>query len=140
VRHTFRLVSERFAEARIRSYLPILVERAVRRELDGLRRGTSELNILEVLHDLAYGQCHQVRDRRYCSLAAMMAVVIGHAWALLVTVSRPGCGLILNEVSRQTLHTSLTRYREAGLGGLMDRSHRPARCSHEASVQVETWV
>jgi transposase InsO family protein len=43
-------------------------------------------------------------------------------------------------VSRQTLHTWLARFRKSGLGGLMDRSHRPARCSHQASVQVETWV
>ena len=43
-------------------------------------------------------------------------------------------------VSRQTLHTWLTRYRQAGLAGLMDRSHRPPRCSHQASTQVETWV
>jgi len=28
-------------------------------------------------------------------------------------------------VSRQTLHTWLTRYRASGLAGLVDRSHRP---------------
>jgi transposase InsO family protein len=43
-------------------------------------------------------------------------------------------------VSRQTLHTWLTRYRESGLAGLMDRSHRPPRCAHQASEQVEIWV
>lgn len=43
-------------------------------------------------------------------------------------------------VSRQTLHTWLTRYRESGLGGLMDRSHRPPRCAHQASEQVEISV
>jgi winged helix-turn helix protein len=30
-------------------------------------------------------------------------------------------------VSRQTLHTWLTRYAQDGLAGLMDRSHRPLR-------------
>jgi transposase InsO family protein len=43
-------------------------------------------------------------------------------------------------VSRQSLHTWLTRYRESGLAGLMDRSHKPSTCPHQASVQVETWV
>ncbi len=43
-------------------------------------------------------------------------------------------------VSRQTLHTLLTRYGESGLAGLMDRSHRPPRCAHQPSEQVETWV
>jgi hypothetical protein len=34
VRRTFGRVSERFRNARIRTFLPILVERAVRRELE----------------------------------------------------------------------------------------------------------
>ena len=29
-------------------------------------------------------------------------------------------------VSRQTLHSWLARYRDGGLGGLVDRSHRPS--------------
>jgi hypothetical protein len=36
-------------------------------------------------------------------------------------------------VSRQTLHTWLTSYARDGLAGLMDRSHRPPSCSHQAS-------
>ena len=43
-------------------------------------------------------------------------------------------------VSRQTLHTWLTRYRAFGLAGLVDRSHRPPSCSHQASAEVETRV
>jgi hypothetical protein len=34
VRRTFGQVRQRFAEARMRTFVPILVERAVRRELD----------------------------------------------------------------------------------------------------------
>src|SRR5215217_5108132 len=43
-------------------------------------------------------------------------------------------------VSRQTLHTWLARYRDGGLGGLVDRSHRPASCPHRADAAVETAV
>ena len=43
-------------------------------------------------------------------------------------------------VSRQTLHSWLARYRDAGLGGLVDRSHRPASCPHRADAEVETAV
>jgi transposase InsO family protein len=40
-------------------------------------------------------------------------------------------------VSRQTLHSWLARYEEAGLEGLIDRSHRPARCPHQMPARVE---
>jgi transposase InsO family protein len=40
-------------------------------------------------------------------------------------------------VSRQTLHSWLARYEEAGLEGLVDRSHRPAHCPHQMPAEVE---
>ena len=43
-------------------------------------------------------------------------------------------------VSRQTLHTWLTRYQASGLAGLMDRTHRPESCRHQADAEVETRV
>ncbi|MDQ4092150.1 MAG: IS481 family transposase [Actinomycetota bacterium] len=43
-------------------------------------------------------------------------------------------------VSRQTLHTWLTRYARDGLAGLMDRTHRPELCPHQADAAVETRV
>jgi transposase len=43
-------------------------------------------------------------------------------------------------VSRQTLHTWLMRYAQDGLAGLMDRTHRPPSCPHQASAEVETRV
>ena len=43
-------------------------------------------------------------------------------------------------VSRQTVHRWLRRYEGDGLGGLVDRSHRPARCSHQMDPVVEVWL
>jgi len=43
-------------------------------------------------------------------------------------------------VSRQTLHTWLTRYAHDGLVGLIDRTHRPESCPHQTSAEVETQV
>jgi transposase len=43
-------------------------------------------------------------------------------------------------VSRQTLHTWLTRYAQDGLAGLIDRTHRPDSCPHQADAEVETRV
>jgi transposase InsO family protein len=40
-------------------------------------------------------------------------------------------------VSRQTVHSWLARYEEAGLEGLIDRSHRPVSCPHQMPAQVE---
>ena len=40
-------------------------------------------------------------------------------------------------MSRQTLHSWLARYEVAGLEGLVDRSHRPARCPHQMPAAVE---
>jgi transposase InsO family protein len=43
-------------------------------------------------------------------------------------------------VSRQSVHTWVARYREAGLAGLADRSHATKSCPHQASVEVEAIV
>jgi transposase InsO family protein len=40
-------------------------------------------------------------------------------------------------VSRQTLHSWLARYEQAGLEGLIDRSHRPVSCPHQMPARVE---
>jgi transposase len=40
------------------------------------------------------------------------------------------------EVSRQTLHAWLARYEAEGVQGLVDRSHRPARCPHQMPAYV----
>ena len=43
-------------------------------------------------------------------------------------------------VSRQTVHTWVRRYREAGMAGLVDRSRRPPRCAHQISAEMERMV
>jgi transposase InsO family protein len=44
------------------------------------------------------------------------------------------------EVSRQAVHRWLRWYEDQGLPGLVDRSHRPPRCSHQMDPAVEVWV
>ncbi len=43
-------------------------------------------------------------------------------------------------VSRQAVHRWLRWYEDQGLSGLVDRSHRPPRCSHQMDPAVEVWV
>lgn len=43
-------------------------------------------------------------------------------------------------VSRQSVHGWLRRYRDGGLAGLADRSHRPAECPHQTAASVEALV
>jgi transposase InsO family protein len=44
------------------------------------------------------------------------------------------------EVSRQAVHRWLRWYEDQGLPGLVDRSHRPPRCSHQMDPGIEVWV
>ena len=43
-------------------------------------------------------------------------------------------------MSRQAVHRGLRWYEAQGPGGLVDRSHRPLRCSHQMDPAVEVWV
>jgi transposase InsO family protein len=43
-------------------------------------------------------------------------------------------------VSRQSVHTWVKRYRDGGLAGLTDRSHRPQRCPRQVDGQVEALI
>jgi transposase len=67
-----------------------------------------------------------VAEQRYQAVLA----VIGDGLSISQVASK--CG-----VSRQTLHSWLARYEEAGLEGLIDRSHRPASCPHQMPAEVE---
>src|SRR3954454_25119372 len=40
-------------------------------------------------------------------------------------------------VARQSVHAWVARYRDAGLAGLADRSHRTRACPHQCSAQLE---
>src|SRR5215475_15764596 len=44
------------------------------------------------------------------------------------------------EVSRQSVHAWIIRYREGGLGALADRPRRPDACPHQVSAEVEAAV
>jgi len=67
-----------------------------------------------------------VAEQRY---QAVMAV-IGDGLSISQVAEKVG-------VSRQTLHAWLVRYKVEGLDGLVDRSHRPARCPHQMGAEVE---
>ncbi|MDQ0378288.1 helix-turn-helix domain-containing protein [Amycolatopsis thermophila] len=72
------------------------------------------------------------------SLAGCLWLSSGIAWHWRWSVaSRRRLAAAQFGVSRQTLHTSLSRYRRDGLAGLLDRSHRPDSCPHQASAEVE---
>ena len=43
-------------------------------------------------------------------------------------------------VARQTVHEWLSRYAQGGLGGLADRSSRPASCPHQMPAEVEARI
>jgi transposase InsO family protein len=43
-------------------------------------------------------------------------------------------------VSRQSVHSWITRYLAEGLAGLADRSHRPGSCPHQVAGEVEVIV
>ena len=43
-------------------------------------------------------------------------------------------------VSRQSVHAWVRRYRDGGLGALMDRSRRPESCPHQVSGEIEAAV
>jgi leucine-zipper of insertion element IS481 len=53
-------------------------------------------------------------------------------------VGDPGGGS--GGVSRQTVHTWPGHFRDRGLGGLVDRSHRPEFCPHQSPFEVESAV
>jgi transposase len=65
------------------------------------------------------------------AIGAVLAVLAGES----VTAGAAQVG-----ASRQTVHTWLGRYRDEGLGGLVDRSHRPEFCPHRSPVEAESAV
>jgi transposase InsO family protein len=70
-----------------------------------------------------------VAEQRYQAVLA----VIGEGGTVTEVAGRWG-------VSRQSVHTWLARYEEAGLEGLADRSHRPASCPHQMTPEIEARV
>jgi transposase len=69
-----------------------------------------------------------VVEQRY---HAVMEVLAG------IPVSEVAAGY---RVSRQSVHSWVARYRDGGLAGLVDRSHRPRSCPHQVDGQVEALI
>jgi transposase InsO family protein len=67
-----------------------------------------------------------VAEQRYQAVLA----VISDGLSISQVASKVG-------VSRQTLHSWLSRYEAEGLDGLGDRSHRPVSCPHQMPAAVE---
>src|SRR5436305_2348018 len=77
--------------------------------------------------------CGRWRGRPGMALVEMSVVEQRYRAVLAVERGEPKIVVAAQfGVSRQTLHTWLTRYARDGLAGLIDRSHRPPSCPHQA--------
>jgi transposase len=70
-----------------------------------------------------------VMEQRYQAVLA----VLQDGWRVVEVARRLG-------VSRQSVHTWITRYERGGLASLADRSHRPASCPHQISPEAEARI
>lgn len=84
------------------------------------------LQLFRLILDTPWMRELSVVEQRYLAVLA----VISDGLSISQVASKVG-------VSRQTLHACLARYEAQGLEGLADRSHRPRRCPHQMSAQVE---
>lgn len=70
--------------------------------------------------------------------------VVEQRYQAVLAVIRDGVSIVQVAhrfgVSRQAVHRWLRWYEDQGLAGLVDRSHRPPRCSHQMDPAVEVWV
>jgi transposase len=84
------------------------------------------LHLFRLILDTPLMRELSVAEQRYQAVLA----VISDGLSISQTAQKVG-------VSRQTLHSWLARYEEAGLEGLIDRSHRPGSCPHQMPATVE---
>jgi transposase len=70
-----------------------------------------------------------VMEQRYQAVLA----VVQDGWKVVEVARRLG-------VSRQSVHTWITRYERGGLGALADRSHRPQSCPHQVPRETEAVI
>jgi DNA-binding transcriptional ArsR family regulator len=70
--------------------------------------------------------------------------VVEQRYQAVLEVIRDGASIIdiatRVGVSRQTVHNWLARYRDGGLEGLKDRSHRPVSCPHQIPAAVDARI
>jgi len=70
-----------------------------------------------------------VMEQRYQAVLAIRQ----DGWKIVEVARKLG-------VSRQSVHTWLTRYDEGGLAALADRSHRPNGCAHQLGPELEALI
>jgi transposase InsO family protein len=70
-----------------------------------------------------------VMEQRYQAVLA----VVQDGWRVVEVARRLG-------VSRQSVHTWISRYEQGGLGALADRSHRPDSCPHQIPPETEALI
>jgi transposase InsO family protein len=70
-----------------------------------------------------------VMEQRYQAVLA----VVQDGWKVTEVAARLG-------VSRQSVHTWISRYEQGGLAALADRSHRPASCPHQTDPEIEAAI
>jgi transposase InsO family protein len=70
-----------------------------------------------------------VMEQRYQAVLA----VVQDGWKVTEVAERLG-------VSRQSVHTWISRYEAGGLAALTDRSHRPTSCPHQTSAEAEAAI
>jgi transposase-like protein len=94
-------------------------------------------------HACRFAAIHQRIARREPGVLAGLGAVEQRYRAVLEILEE---GVSVTEVARrygvvrQTVHTWLRRYAEEGLGGLADRSPRPASCPHQMPAPVEARI
>jgi hypothetical protein len=66
--------------------------------------------------------------------------VVDQRYQEVLAVIRDGVPVVEFGVSRQAIHRWLRWYEGQGLPGLVDRSHRLPRCSHQMVPAIEVWV
>src|SRR5438552_15002325 len=70
-----------------------------------------------------------VMEQRYQAVLA----VVQDGWKVTEVARRLG-------VSRQAVHTWISRYEQGGLASLADRSHRPESCAHQTLPETEALI
>jgi transposase InsO family protein len=70
-----------------------------------------------------------VMEQRYQAVLA----VIQDGWKVTEVAARLG-------VSRQSVHSWISRYETGGLGALADHSHRPNACPHQIAPRIEALI
>jgi len=109
--------------------------------LDGLRRVRLMLDTADLPPVRSSARTERDRGTRFVLVELN---VVEQRYRVVLEVLEDGLPVtevaMRHGVSRQTVHTWLRRYREAGMAGLVDRSRRPPQCAHQISAGMERMV